>query len=83
MLQQVKPGGFVFITDEPQPQEPCAEGVFFIRTLCLLTAGTSLVEGLCGDRKAELNVCLDLAGVSSAVKQPEFNGTFLENRVKV
>lgn len=48
-----------------------------------LAVGAPLVEGLRGDGKAELDVCLDLAGVGGAVKQPELNGPFLEHAVQV
>lgn len=83
MLQQMKPGGFEFVTDKPQPKEPGSEGIFLVGASGFLAAGAPLVESLRGDGKAELDVCLDLACVSGGIKQPELDSALLEHAVQV
>lgn len=83
MFQHVQPAGLEFVSDEPQPQHPAPEGVFFVVRFRLSGGGFLLREGLMGHRQAELDVCLDLPGVEGAVEKPELYRPFGKGGVEV
>ena len=56
MGKQVETRCLEFLPDQPQPQEPCAEGIFLICGLRPYIAGASLCQGLVADGKAQLYV---------------------------
>ena len=59
----MEPAGLEFVADKSQPEHPAPECVFFIVRFGFPCRGFLLCEGLMGDRKAELDVGLDFAGV--------------------
>ena len=72
-----------FLTYQPQPQEPCTEGVFFICRLRPCESRAFLRQGLIADGEAQLYVGFDFSGMGRAVKQTEFNCPFLEDSMKI
>ena len=79
----MEPAGLEFVADEPQPEHPAPEGVFFIVRFGLPRRGFLLRERLMGNCKAELDVGLDFAGVESAVEKAELDGSFSESGMQV
>ena len=67
-------GGFKFVADEAQAQEPAAEGVF--RVVCDGTRGAGRlgVQGLRADGQAKLDVAFHLARVQCAVEGAKLDG---------
>ena len=49
-------GGFEFITDKTEPQQPSAEGIFFILRLGFDPGGTPLHQRLMADGEAQLDI---------------------------
>ena len=66
--------GFELRADEAQPQEPAPEGVLGVIRLRARWACCLGGQGLCADGQAELDVCLDLAGMQRAVEGTELDG---------
>ena len=83
MFEEVEPAGLEFVTDESQPEHPAPEVIFFIVCFGLPCRGFLLRKSLMGNRKAELDVGLDFAGVKSAVEKAELDGTPGEGGMKV
>ena len=75
--------GFEFIPDQPQPEHPAPESVFFVVRLRPAGGGFFLHQRLMGDRQAKLDVGFYLSGMEGAVKKPEFHGSFGEGGMKV
>ena len=73
-------GGLKLITNQPQPEQPSAEGVFLVGGLGFGAAGAALVERLSANRQRELDICLDFSGVERTVEQPEFHRAFFETQ---
>lgn len=78
MLQEMEATSLEFIPDQPKPQHPAPECVFLIVRHRPPWGCGFLRQCLMADRKAELDVCLDLSGVGGAVEKPEFHGPFRE-----
>ena len=72
--KQMLASGFELRADEAQTQEPAPEGVLGVIRLRARRACSLRGEGLCADGQAELDVCLDLAGMQRAVECAELNG---------
>ena len=83
MFEEVEAAGLEFVADESEPEHPASEGVFLIVRFGFPCRGFLLREGLMGDRKAELDVGLDFAGVESAVEKAELDGLFGESGMQV
>ncbi len=75
--------GLEFVADEPEPEHPAPEGVFFIIRLGLPCRGLLLREGLMSNGQAELDVCLDFSGVERPVEKPELNRSLGEGGMQV
>ena len=75
--------GLEFVADKSQPEHPAPEGIFFIVCFGLPCRGFLLRKSLMGNRKAELDVGLDFAGVKSAVEKAELDGSFGESGMQV
>ena len=72
--QEVCPGGFKFVADEAQAEEPAPEGVLrVVRDRAGGACGLG-VQGLGAYREAQLDVGLDLPGVECAVEGAELDG---------
>ena len=56
IFQQMLTGGFEFITDKTEPQQPNAEGIFFILRLVFDAGGTPLHQRLMADSEAQLDI---------------------------
>ena len=81
-LRQDFPGGFEFIPDKTEPEEPGAHGVFWILILLWLRAGCFYRFCHLAQCKAKLNVTLKLSCVKPApalscglieLEKPEFD----------
>ena len=83
MFEEVEPAGLEFVADKSQPEHPAPEGVFFIVRFGLPCRGFLLRERLMGNRKAELDVGLDFAGVKSAVEKAKLDSSLGEGGMQV
>ena len=85
-LHQVHAGVFEFLSDHPKAQEENPQvvpGAFLVVGPLGFGACALGVEGFCGDRKAKLNVRLDLARVGGSVEKAELNRSGPPNVVQV
>ena len=83
VVEQVKPGSFKLVTNETEAEQPDPETIFVVGgdgsiRFCIL-----LIVGLGGDRKAELDVRLDLSRMDLTVEGPKFNGALLKHTVEI
>ena len=76
-------GGFELVANEPQPQQPGAEGVLFIVAMGPGVRGAFLLQRLMADGQAELDIGFDLTRMEGGVEQPELNGTLGEYAVQI
>ena len=76
-------GGFELVANEPQPQQPGAEGVLFIVAMGPGVGGALLHQRLMADSQAELDIGFDLAGMEGGIEQPELNGALGEYAVQI
>ena len=83
VLEQVCPGGLELLAVHSQAEEPAPEGVRRVVGLRAGRAGARHRQGLVGNRKAKLDVGLDLARVEGRVESPELDGALLEHTVQV
>ena len=74
VCEQVQAGGFEFLADEAQAQEPASEGVLRVVGLRARCAGRLGGQGLCAHGQAKLDVGLDLPGVEGRVEGAELDG---------
>ena len=73
-LDQDFAGGFVFVSDEAQPEEPAPEGVFGVIGNRASRAGGLAGQRLCADGEAQLDVGQYLVRVECAVEGTELDG---------
>ena len=83
ILQQMLAGGLEFIPDQPKPQQPGAEGIFFILLVGLDRGCAFLHKRLMADGKAKLDIRFHLSGMKGGIEQAEFDGAFGEDAVQV
>lgn len=81
MFQEMEAAGLELIPDQPKPEHPAPESIFFVVRHRPPWGCGFLCQRLMADRKAELDVCLDLPCVGGAVEKPEFHGPFCEGGV--
>lgn len=63
IFKEMQAAGFEFIPDQPQPEHPTTESVFFVVRLRPAGGGFFLHQRLMGDRQAELDVGFYLSGM--------------------
>ena len=82
-LGQVFPGGFELVSDEPQPEEPAAEGVLRVVGFRAPRGSRARFQSLVGNGHGQLDEALDFPCVQAGVEGPELDGPLLENAVQV
>lgn len=81
--EEMEAASFKFLTDKAQPEHPSSKGILFIGADGLNRAGGFLHDGLCGNREAKLDICLDLASVKRGIEIPEFDRMGIPDIVEV
>lgn len=63
VFEEMQAAGFEFVPDQPQPEHPAPESIFFVVRLCPAGRCFFLHQRLMGDRQAELDVGFYLSGM--------------------
>src|SRR5690554_5950960 len=72
-----------FIPNHAKAQKPYTKGIFFVAGLSFHRTCRPLIQRLCCNGKAELDICLNLSRVHFSVKGTEFHCALLKHTVQI